>query len=479
MESNWEKAKESKAFPIDRVQTNLQKGAASELAQFLESIKFDMIPESAIHSAKKLILDCITCMVGGAQLLQGRKMIDFFSGISDKEESTVVLNSKRMPSIHAGYVNSYLANLLDFDDTYFGHPGATVIPPALVLGEKSHVGGKDLLVAVVAAYEVGTVVADAIKPSLQRLKQVMGLSTWQVFCSVAAAGKLLGLNEKQMTNAFGLAAHNAPVPSVRKWGWENKDIHWMKNNYGWATMGGMMAAMMAQQGFMGDPTIFDGDKGFWIMAGSDQYNPISMKGGPREKWAVERVHLKPYTACRHIHPTLDAVCGLIKTGEFSVNDIRYIEVTTFFEVAENYNIFPKDPFTVPFSAPYLIALALLKVPAGLQWFEEKYLSNPQVKELANRVRFHPWPEADALYIKVKRELISRVEIETGEGRRFEKEVRLPKGDPRNPLTDKELFDKFFSLVGSVLGRNKATAIYEEVLNLEKMEDCATLAQRLR
>lgn len=452
--------------------------AADGLGQLSESIHFEAVSQNAIHAAKRLILDCIGCMVGGSQLPQGRRMTDFFTAIPEEGESTLIHNRKKIRSIHAGYVNAYLANLLDFDDTYFGHPGATVIPPALALSEKLNLSGRELLAAVVAGYEVGMRVADAIKPSGRRLRKVMGVSTWQVFSSVAASGKVLALNREQMVHAISLAAINAPVPSVRKLGLENREIHWMKNNYGWAAMGGMLAAMMAQQGFKGDRTVFDGPKGFWIMAGSDRYRPNLMNKGLKGKWAVERVSIKPYSACRHIHPTLDALFSLISEGGFSVDTIRHIDVTTFFEVVENYNFFPQEPFTIPFSAPYLVALSLLGVPTGLQWFEGEHLSNPRVRDLADRVRFHHWPEADVLYAKVKRELISRVAIETKDGRRFEKEVRLPKGDPRNPITDEELQGKFFTLVSPVLGQAQAADIYTEILNLERIENCAILARRL-
>lgn len=455
-----------------------QETAAADLGQLWESVHFETTPQPALHAAKRLILDCIGCMVGGSQLLQGRMMIDFFTAIPGEGESTVVCTRKRIPSPHAGYVNAYLANLLDFDDTYYGHPGATVIPPVLALGEKLHSTGRELLAAVVTGYEVGMRVADAIKPSRRRLRKVWGLSTWQVFTSVAASGKVLALDREGMVHAIGLAALNAPVPSVRKLGLENGEIHWMKNNYGWAVMGGMLAAMMAQQGFKGDPSVFDGPRGFWIMAGSDRYRPNLMNKGLRGKWAVERVSIKPYSACRHINPTLDAVSALIGAGDFSVEAIRHVDVTTFFEVVENYSFFPREPFTVPFSAPYLIALCLLGIPTGPQWFDGEHLSNPRVRELAGRVRFHHWPEADALYGKVKRELISRVAIETADGRSFEKEVRLPRGDPRNPMTDEELRGKFLSLAGPVLGQAHAADICTEIWNLEEVGDCATLAQWL-
>ena len=182
-----------------------QKRGAELLSDYLGRLSFDKIPKSAIHAAKRLIIDSMGCTLGGTRLPQGRSVIDLFANLSGKEECTIAGSSKRIPCIHAGYVNSYLGNLLDFDDTYFGHPGTTVIPPALALGEKLHLSGKDLIVGIIAGYEIGIRVADAIKPSRERLEKVWGLNTWQVFSSAAVSAKLLGLDREQMMNAFGLA----------------------------------------------------------------------------------------------------------------------------------------------------------------------------------------------------------------------------------------------------------------------------------
>jgi len=137
------------------------------------------VSPSALLAAKRLIVDNNGCMFGGAQMPQGRKMIDIIKGgaLARPGKSMVAGCAKPIGSFQAGYLNAYLANLLDFDDTYFGHPGATVIPPALVLAEELHLSGRQLLTAVVSGYEVGMRVADAIKPSRRRLKKVMGLST--------------------------------------------------------------------------------------------------------------------------------------------------------------------------------------------------------------------------------------------------------------------------------------------------------------
>ena len=125
---------------------------------------------------------------------------------------------ERVPLLNGIYVNSYLATVLDFDDTYDGHPGSTVVPVALSIGELNRVSGKTFLEAVVAGYETGIRVSNGIKPTAARTKQVRGINTWQIFCATAVASKLLGLNLHETTHALSHAAIHASVPSLRKWG---------------------------------------------------------------------------------------------------------------------------------------------------------------------------------------------------------------------------------------------------------------------
>ena len=454
--------------------------AASDLlGDMLASIHYAMLPQQTLLAAKQLVVDSIGCMFGGTQLIQGRKMADHVSSWAGSGKAAVAGSSRCMNPIQAGYLNAYLANLLDYDDTYFGHPGATVIPPALALAHELNLNGKQFLAAVVGGYEVGIRVADAIKPSKRRLKKVMGLSTWQVFCSAAAAAHALNLNREQMVHALSLAAMNAPVPSCRKLGIQSGRVNWLKNNYGWTVMGGMLAAMTAQQGFIGDPSIFDGPTGFWVMAGSDRYRPDAFQDRSPRKWAAQRVSLKPYASCRHLHATLDAIYALKHEQGLTWDKIKNLNVYSFFELADSYNFSPQEPFTIPFSGPHVISLALLDIPTGITWFDPKFFSDSRIKTLSNKIKFHYWPEADRLYAKVKREMISRVEVQTTGGDQLCREVRLPRGDPRNPISVEDTRDKFFTLVRPVLGTAGTERAYALLENLEDVTDGADLAEVLR
>lgn len=181
-----------------------------------------------------------------------------------------------------------------------GHPGASIIPAALAIGEWKNASGKDVINAIFIGYDVGNRIGKAIQPSYERLQKVWGVGTWQTFSAVVAAGKVLGFDLHHLLNAFGVAGATAPLPNTQKWGWdlEERPIHWVKEPIGWPSWTGTTAAVLASYGFVGNKYILDGDNGFWIMAGSDQCNFDEMTRGLGSQYEVHNLAIKPYSSCR-------------------------------------------------------------------------------------------------------------------------------------------------------------------------------------
>ncbi|MBW2130947.1 MAG: MmgE/PrpD family protein [Deltaproteobacteria bacterium] len=438
------------------------------LAGLAERIRYETLPPEVVAKAKALILDSIACMIGGTLPVQGKKIIDIYGAMGGVPEAGVYGTRYRLPLLNAVYVNAYLATTLDLDDTYDGHPGSTIVPVALSLGERDAVSGKELIEAVAAGYEIGIRVSNGIKPTPERTRQVRGINTWQIFCAATTAAKLLKLTMEETAHALGHAAIHASVPSLRKWGFLDGRIQWLKNNFGYTSYGGVLSAVLAKNGFIADTTIFDGDDGFWIMASSDRCDDDALHA-PLDRYFILKVHTKPYPACRHIHPTLDAVTAVISEHPVSPEAIHRVTVETFYEVVNDYTALPVLPFDVVFSAPYLVALVLHRVPPGPEWLSEVRLKDGSLLKTARKVVFAEWDEASLLYPLVNRELLSKVTILDRSGTAYTRTVRIPRGDPRNPMTEAELFKKFETLTEPVIGKEKAEKICTLVL-----EDLDTL-----
>jgi 2-methylcitrate dehydratase len=160
------------------------------------------------------------------------------------------------------------------------------------------------------------------------------------------------------------------------------------------------------------------------------------------------------------------------------DNIDKIDVHTFFEVVENYSFLPSIPFDVSFSAPYLIALLINKLSPGQEWFNDKYLEDRKIRDTARKVRINEWEEASKAYPLVKRELMSRVEICEKSGIVHDTTIKIPKGDPRNPMSEHELRNKFHTIVAPVLGTDRSEKLYDRVMDIEHLESIRIITNDL-
>ena len=447
------------------------------LAEYITEARFEDLPENVIAAVKGYILDSLGCTLGGSRLKPGKIMIDLFGEMGGKPEATLLSTKIRVPCLNAAYVNSSLSNLLDFDDTYaaLAHPGATTIPPALALGESLRISGRMFLLAVVLAYEVMIRIGVAITPSPDRYRKVMGLSVFQIFGAVVVGGKLLGLDTRQMMMAMGFAGASAPVPNSRKIGLELDDrpFSWIKNNFGWASMGGILAAMLASREFVGTQRIFEGDRGFWIMASSDQCNYQKMTEGLGTQYLTLKNSYKPYSACRWVHSSLDATGKLMEKNSFDPECITSIQVETFEEIVNKFGVVkPENIIDAQFSLPYLMALELLGRSSRFGLREED-LEDSRVIELANKVTIRENPQATKRYEK-DRLMVSSVIVKTEDGKTFSETVSISRGDPDNALSQDEILEKFSHLVAPVVGERETERLIKVIDRLESVKDISEL-----
>jgi len=452
----------------------------AELARWISETRYDDIPSAAGEMAKDCILDSVGCAVGGRDLEPGRIVIDLFRQMGGHREATILATGDKVPCLQASYVNAYLANLLDFDDTYstISHPGSMVVPPALAVAEKLGLGGRELLTAVVVGYEVSLRIAVAVQPTKERARQVWGWNTHQIFGAAAAACKLLELDSETIASAFGLAGVNAPVPSVRKEGYDlaERPFSWAKNNYGWAAMGGVLAAFLASRCFLGNKLILEGERGFWVMAGSDGCDFEAMTSGLGHEYLICDTSFKPYAACRYTHTTLDAIGALLACKEVDPSQIETVVVRTFSELRDNFLGEPENVVDAQFNLPYLVALELLgRSPS--EGLREADLRRDDVQSLARRVEVVTDPEADRAFYET-RSIPSSVELHLAGGVVLKESVDTPWGAPERPLTREDLLRKFHKLVDPIWGRQKAQELVASIQQLEKTQNIASLISQV-
>lgn len=414
-----------------------------------------------VYKAKLCLADSIACMVGGVDLAPSKILLKVLSSSS---QGSVALPgiSTRLGLLDAAYYGAQTANALDFDDDLIGHPGATVNPIALAVGQLSDVDGRHLLSAIVAGYEVSVRIAEAIMPTYERAQTVFGFSTWQTFGALVSAAKLLSLSGAEIENAMGLAGAQAPVPNVRKFIDGNRASSWIKNAYGIAGRIGVLSAQLAADGYVGNRNIFDGPSGFWIMSGSDQFRRELAVNGLGYIWKITDVNFKAYACCYWLQTMLDAAESL--RGVLEVAAVKSIEIHAFREISVRFGgALPNSIFEAQFHAPYLAALQLLdRSPA--QGLREEDLFDPKVIALAQKVTLLHDPEMDCAFRHCDLypvRIVARDKVGS-----FKAFVERPRAAEKSSEVEDLVRRKFLSILSVKLGKQATIDAWNMIYAIE-------------
>lgn len=309
------------------------------------------------------IRDSIGCNLGGERTEIGGIVINNLKHLNNDSSTSTIFGCKKTNLFNAVFINSNLVNVLDFDDTYIGHSGATIVPVALNVGEYLNSSGKELITAVGLACELMIRIGLGLRSSEER-KYVHGHGLWQVFEAVIIVAKLLKLNYLQIANAIAIAGSNAPIPSVMKTVYGSTGPTMSKNNYGIASQVGVISAFLAKNGFTGPQDIFEGETGFWKMIGTDN-NSVAKEidSNFNIDYEILKVAFKPYPCCRLIHSYIDAITNIIKEKSIDLTQIKTISVKTIkppskypFKNNELNNINEGQ-----FSVPYVVSCAVIEL----------------------------------------------------------------------------------------------------------------------
>lgn len=450
------------------------------LAQYIIESQFSDFPINVVEKAKRCILDSLGCALGGYASEVGNRVANTMASLGGRRDSTILGKGVRVAFPNAAMANTYLANILDYDDTYTSHPGCTAIPPAIGGGEMISASGKDVLTAVVAGYEVYSRIAQAIHYEPATIDKVSG-PTRQTFAAVTSASKVLSLNLEQVLDALGIAGSTAPVQSNSKTGGSEEIPPTMKVGFYQCSYVGATAALLAQSGITGPHNILDGDTGFWRMIGADNCDFEKMSHGLGEEYRILNVAFKPYSCCRWFHASLDAALEITKENHIELSSIQSINVKTIGGKSDQVLWYMKNPdpeniVAAEFSLPYSMAVALHGIKPGPEWYAATTMKDTRILNLAAKITctfeskseqdrndYHKWP--------------TTVEIVTNHGT-FSKKVKYPKGSPQNMLTSEELDSKFMRLAQSAIGEEAARQIRTLVNQLENVNDVNELTSLL-
>ena len=449
---------------------------ARQWADYAVRLRYEDLSAEAVYAAKLFLLDSLGCALGGAKTEDFRLLCEAATELGGRPECTVIGADLRADCRQATLINAVAIRALDYNDVYWrqdpSHP-SDLLPAAFTVGEREKRSGKDLLTAIVIAYELEMRMCEAARPGIRELG--WHHATLTQFVAPVVAGKMLGLDREQMINAIGIGgAHNATLGAVTA-----GSLTMMKNTVDpMAVESGVMAALMARRGYRGPETIFEGREGLFSSLG-EEWDGERLVAGLGDGFKIAQCSIKLYPSEALTHTPISATLDLVREHDLSPEQIERIEVHTLRRAAEiladpaKYEIDSRE--TADHSLPYCIAAAVVERELTPRQFAPDKLRDLRILELVSKVVAVLEPSFEARFPE---EQPSRVRIILRDGRALERERRFPKGDPRDPLRRDEIQKKFEQLAEGVISADAQRALFDAIDSLETLEDVGALMRLL-
>lgn len=433
---------------------------SGRLADFIANTQFGDLPAEVVDCAKHCVLDWLGSAIAGSEKPPARMVHQLVQELGGEKQATLITGG-RTSVANAVFVNGVASHIVELDDihkTSIVHAATVVIPVALAVAEWLGKSGRDLITAIAIGYDVCFRIGEAVGPS--HYKFWHNTATCGTFGAVAAAAKLLDLEEGRIVHALG----NAGTQAAGLWefivdGAMTKQLHTGK-----AAMNGLLAALLAQKGFTGPTKILEGDRGFF-KAMAETYDESRITDRLGEHFKIVENSFKIHASCRHTHPAVDLALQLKDERSIQPGEIHRIRVGGYRAVVDvTDNPDPRSVYAAKFSCQFCVSLALVKGRAGLDDFNERTLWDPQIRSLMERIEVVVDPRIDADYPD---QWGSTLEVETNRGERYRLSTAYPKGDPENPVSSEELIGKFKRLVAR-LPEGEAERFVDRILRLDSM-----------
>ncbi len=465
----------------------MEKSISRQISEFAVNLNYKDLPAEVINEVKRYLYDSIGCAFGGYHTKDVNILRDIYKKMRGSKEATIIGFGDKLPAVNVSLVNSLMIRALDFNDIYWkedpSHP-SDLIPAALAVGELVDASMKDVITAIVLAYEFEQRLCEFAVPGIRERKWHHAALTQ--FVSPIVAGKLLGLTVDQMVNAIGInGSHNHTIgcPTAGK-------LTMMKNTVDpMAVQSGVFAALMAKQGFTGTEKVFEGKEGFmdcffgWD-AKEEKLNPVNMQGRDslgEWKWDLEKLignlgknykilecGMKAFPTEALTHTHISATLKVVTKNNIQYDQIDSVTVTTIARACDilfdPHKYRPESRETADHSLPYCIASALVDHKITTQSFSEEKMKDLRIWEVIDKIKGEASTEFEKMFPAKQP---SKVVIKTKDGKEFSEYLEYPKGDPREPMTEEDLDNKFNSLSDSLLTKAKQKNIKQMIFSCEK------------
>ena len=448
---------------------------AEQLADYVHSTNYQDIPENVVHETKKRIVDSLGCAIGAFNADPVKISRKVAEAARDSQGSTLFGTRKKTTPDLAAFVNGIMVRYFDYNDTYLSkepaHPSDN-IGPCFSMAESERGTGKDLLLSIILAYEIQCRLCDAADIRHRGWDHVCyGLPS-----TALAASKLMKLDSEKMTQAVNLSLNShITMRQVRA----GELSMWKGCSFANAARNGVFSALLAREGMTGPSPIFEGEMGFFKqVSGPFEMNTDDF-GGRNGSFKIAETYLKFFPAEIHSQTSIWAALEVRKEIE-KPEDIVSVEIasheagyTILGKDAEKWNPLTKE--TADHSLPYIVGVALLEGKIDNSTYSEKKFRDSKILDFLKRITVVEDKTLSSMYPEA---VANRVTVKLSSGKVVTKQVDYHKGHPKNPMSDKEVEEKFYRLTRKILDKNRARRILDATWNLEKSKDVSKVVSMM-
>ena len=445
------------------------------LAEFVARLRYEDLPQAVVEQAGRIIVDTVGCAISAwaedpAKSRIALELARLYP--SDHGASVIGVAGVKSQPAFAALANGILANAADNDDTHkraLLHTGSVVVPAALALAQTERLSGRDLILALVAGYEVAVRVGMAVMPSHYRFWH--STATNGTFGAAACAAKALKLDADGVQRALGLAGTQAAgLNTFFESGDMTKSIH-----PGKAAFNGILSAQLARLGATSPPSILEHPKGY-LNAYSTEPKPQQLVDRLGTTWEILQNGFKYFPSILASHSPIQATLAIVQKHAIDPAQIERITNETYNTVKSHFS--NKDVSTVMaarVSVPYCIAIAAIDGKLTQAQFAPARINDPLVRKVLANTEVIADAALNELYPD---KFPARVTITLKSGASFQETVLCPKGDPQDPLSKSEIEAKFSENVAAMLGPERSGELLRAIYDLPNARDVDALSALL-
>ena len=454
-------------------QASDSKAVMNALSEYMSAAGTRPISADVAEHAKHHLIDTLASMISGSELPPGQAAQRYIRAHGGKGAATIAGTSLTAAPGDAALANGVMAHSDETDDSHNAsrsHPGCSVVPAALAVGEELGVDGARFLRAVTLGYDIGT-----------RVVMAMGGAEWSyetslathsiagTFGAAAAASCLAGLDARQMRWALDYTAQQSS--GIVAWRRDTDHIEKAFVFAGMPARNGVTSALVVQTGWNGVDDIFSGADNFFL-AYAPKAKPERLVEKLGERYEIVQTDIKKWTVGSPIQGPLDAVEAIRGKRPFEADQVKRVTVRLAPSVASVV-----DNRDIPdICLQQMIAVMLLDKTVSFQAAHDK----PRMQDAATlRQRAKVNLVRDEVLAKLLPVRVAIVEIMLTDGTLLSERVSAVRGTPRNPMSRTEVIDKARDLIAPVLGPETSARLMETVFAIEAVTNIRKLGPLLQ